>query len=132
MEHWWAVFTIPVLLFVPEEKNKNDISLVNAAKLGWIQIKTTFRNKKNENNWCIFNFLFLYMDGVDTIIRMAFFIGDNLGFPTEDLLIVLLIVQFIGVPAALLFNWFSSIITPRNAVLFAIMVYINYWFFIFH
>ena len=121
---WWAVFTIPVLLFVPEEKNKNDISLGNAVQLGWIQIKTTFKEIKKMKIIGVFLIsYFLYMDGVDTIIRMAFNIGDNLGFPTEDLLIVLLIVQFIGVPAALLFSWLSSIITPRNAVLFAIMVY---------
>ena len=63
------------------------------------------------------------MDGVDTIIRMAGKLALSMGFEASDMLFVLILVQLIGFPAGLLFNWFSSIIKPKNAVLVAILFY---------
>ena len=63
------------------------------------------------------------MDGVDTIIRMAGKIALSMGFEASDMLMVLIIVQLIGFPAGLAFNWFSSKITPKNAVMVAIVFY---------
>ena len=65
----------------------------------------------------------LYMDGVDTIIRMAVKVGSSMGFEAGDMITALLMVQFIGFPAALVFNWFASKIGPKNAVLIAIIFY---------
>ncbi len=45
-----------------------------------------------------------YIDGVHTIIRMAVDYGISLGFETNDLITALLMVQFIGFPAALIFG----------------------------
>ena len=44
------------------------------------------------------------IDGVDTIIRMAVDYGMSLGFDSGDLILALLIVQFVGFPAALGFG----------------------------
>jgi len=65
----------------------------------------------------------LYMDGVDTIVRMAVKVGSSMGFEPSDMIIALIMVQFIGFPAALVFNWFSSKISPKNAILVAIFFY---------
>jgi UMF1 family MFS transporter len=46
----------------------------------------------------------LYIDGVDTIIRMAVDFGMSLGFDANDLLLALLVTQFVGFPAALAFG----------------------------
>ena len=43
---WWAVFSIPIFLFVPEPKNKDEIIFSDAVKLGWLQLKTTFSEIK--------------------------------------------------------------------------------------
>ena len=69
---WWAVFSIPIFLFVPEPKNKDDIIFSDAVKLGWVQLKTTFSEIKQMRIIGLFLLSYwLYMDGVDTIIRMA-------------------------------------------------------------
>ena len=121
---WWAIFSIPIFLFVPEKKIVNNNSISQTISLGWNQLKTTFIQIKQMK--IIGTFLlayWLYMDGVDTIIRMALNIGSTLGFESGDMITALLMVQFIGIPAGLAFNWFSSIITPKNAVLVAIFFY---------
>src|SRR5699024_12194466 len=46
----------------------------------------------------------LYIDGVYTIIRMAVDFGLNLGFSSTSLILALLLVQFIGFPAAVAFG----------------------------
>ena len=121
---WWSIFSIPIFLFVPEKKNSYDISFGKAVGLGWSQLKTTFKEIKQMKVVGLFLFSYwLYMDGVDTIIRMAGKIALSMGFEASDMLMVLIIVQLIGFPAGLAFNWFSSKITPKNAVMVAIVFY---------
>ena len=46
----------------------------------------------------------LYIDGVDTVIRMAVDYGLSLGLTSRALITALLITQFVGFPAALAFG----------------------------
>ena len=39
---WWAIFSIPIFLFVPEKKIINNNSFGQTISLGWNQLKTTF------------------------------------------------------------------------------------------
>ena len=121
---WWAVFSIPIFLFVPEPSNNNNIPFSKSVKLGWVQLKTTFSEIKQMKVIGLFLLSYwLYMDGVDTIIRMASKLALSMGFTQGEMIKVLIIVQLIGFPAGLLFNWFSSVIKPKNAVLVAIFFY---------
>jgi len=121
---WWGIFSVPIFLFIPEPNNKDNVSLLSAISLGWTQLKSTFKEIRKMKIVGLFLFSYwLYMDGVDTIIRMAGKLALSMGFEASDMLSVLIIVQLIGFPAGLLFNWFSSIITPKKAVLVAILFY---------
>ncbi|MBL4762415.1 MAG: MFS transporter, partial [Gammaproteobacteria bacterium] len=66
----------------------------------------------------------LYIDGVDTIIRMAVDYGLSLGFDQGDLIQALLITQFIGFPAALIFGRLGEKIGARAGIFIAIGLYI--------
>ena len=121
---WWAIFSIPIFIYVPEPSSEPTIKFGEAITQGWLQLKRTFKEIKQMK--IIGTFLlsyWLYMDGVDTIIRMAVKVGSSMGFEAGDMIIALLMVQFIGFPAALIFNWFASKIGPKNAVLIAIIFY---------
>ena len=121
---WWAIFSIPIFIYVPEPSSEPTIKFGEAITQGWLQLKVTFKEIKQMK--IIGTFLlsyWLYMDGVDTIIRMAVKVGSSMGFEAGDMIIALLMVQFIGFPAALIFNWFASKIGPKNAVLIAIIFY---------
>jgi UMF1 family MFS transporter len=118
---WWAVFTVPVLLFV------EDAPVRQAHNVRWAlhELRDTWRELRTLP--MAFTFLvayWLYIDGVDTIVRMAVDYGLALGFDTNDLLTALLITQFVGFPAALAFGHLGSRIGAKRGIWIAILVYI--------
>ena len=118
---WWGVFTIPLLLFVPEPQISDSLPLVRAISAGYRQLRITFIQIRQLKIIGMFLLAYwLYIDGVDTIIRMSVKMGSSLGFEAGDLITALLMVQFIAFPAALGYNWFASKIGTKKAVLIAI------------
>ena len=67
--------------------------------------------------WC-------YIDGVDTIVRMAVDYGLSLGFAAESLLTALLITQLVGFPAALAFGHIGDRMGAKRAIWLALVVYV--------
>jgi UMF1 family MFS transporter len=65
----------------------------------------------------------LYIDGVDTIIKMAVDYGSSLGFSSSSLITALLLVQFIAFPATMGYYWFASKIGIKKAIYVAILAY---------
>jgi len=121
---WWAVFTIPLILFVPEPKNYENIDFNNAIRMGWVQLVQTFKEIRNMKVVGTFLLAYwFYIDGVDTIIRMAVDYGMSLNFPGESLIIALLIVQFVAFPAALIYGWLASKIGTKTAIMVGIIAY---------
>jgi len=122
---WWGVFTIFTILWVPEEKTAGaSREGGNFIADGFRQIIGTF--KKVRHLKTIFLFLlayWFYIDGVDTIIRMAVDYGMSIGFASNDLIIALLVVQFVGFPSALVFGKFGQKWGVRKAIYLAIGIY---------
>jgi UMF1 family MFS transporter len=118
---WWGIFTLPILLFVDEPKHANQIPLHRAFFQAWVELKKTLVDIKSLKMTALFLLAYwLYIDGVDTIIKMAVKMGSNLGFGTSTLITALLMVQFIAFPAALAYNWFASKIGTKKAIQIAI------------
>jgi len=66
----------------------------------------------------------LYIDGVDTIVRMAVDYGMSLGFDSGNLITALLITQFVGFPAAIGFGYLAGYIGTKRGILIGIVVYL--------
>jgi UMF1 family MFS transporter len=66
----------------------------------------------------------LYIDGVDTIVRMAVDYGISIGFKSNDLIVAVLIVQFVGFPATIGFGYLGGMIGAKRAIFIAITVYL--------
>ncbi len=121
---WWAIFSLPLLIFIPEQKVPNSVPLTKAVKEGLLQLKRTYGHIRRMNTIGIFLIAYwLYIDGVDTVIKMAVKMGSSIGFETSDLIIALLMVQFIAFPSALIYSWFAKKIGVKNAVFVAISGY---------
>jgi MFS transporter, UMF1 family len=121
---WWAVFSIPIMLFVKEPKADESMTLGKAVHAGWLQLKETFSDIKSLKYVALFLLgYWFYIDGVDTIIRMAVVYGTSLDFKAESLIIALLLTQFVAFPATILYNKLAKKIGVRNAVLIAIIAY---------
>ncbi|MHA1732682.1 MAG: MFS transporter [Promethearchaeota archaeon] len=121
---WWAAFSVPIVLFVKEPVPDDRVGFREAISAGWYQLKDTFSDIK-KLKWVGLFLLgyWFYIDGVDTIIRMAVDYGTTLGFETSDLITALLITQFVAFPGTLLFFKFADKIGTRNGVLVAIVAY---------
>ena len=121
---WWMIFSLPLFLFVEEKKEKS-LNSAGVIKDGYIRLKTTFSKIKKLKGLLLFLVAYwLYIDGVDTIIRMAVDYGMALGFDSGDLILALLIVQFVGFPATLLFAKLATLWDTKKAIFLAIAIYI--------
>ena len=122
---WWGLFTIFIILWVQEEKTAAaSREGGNFVADGFRQFIETFRKIRHLKT--IFLFLlayWFYIDGVDTIIRMAVDYGMSLGFASNDLIVALLITQFVGFPAALVFGKLGQKWGVRRAIYLAIGIY---------
>ncbi|MFA7195559.1 MAG: MFS transporter, partial [Candidatus Neomarinimicrobiota bacterium] len=80
---WWAVFSIPIILWVKEPQyGLKKPGIFKAVKAGWMQLIETFKEIRHLKVVGMFLLAYwFYIDGVDTIIRMALSIGTALGFP---------------------------------------------------
>ncbi|MCD6433449.1 MAG: MFS transporter [Sulfurimonas sp.] len=121
---WWAVFSIPLLLFVDEKKN-SDTQEIALIKQGYLRLKSTFSKISQLKGLLLFLIAYwLYIDGVDTIIRMAVDYGMALGFDSNNLILALLIVQFVGFPATLGFTKLAQLWDTKKAIFLAISIYL--------
>ena len=121
---WWVVFTLPVLLFVKEEVTEDNLPFKQAVKKGLSITRQTVKSFRQLKTLAIFLIAYwLYIDGVDTIIRMAVNYGTSLNFPSESLIIALLITQFVAFPSALAYSAFGKKVGVRKALEIAIGAY---------
>jgi UMF1 family MFS transporter len=122
---WWAVFSIPLFLFVKEPHVGRPRVSKGAVRAGFGQLVETFREIRHLKPIVLFLFAYwLYIDGVDTVIRMAVDYGMSIGFEYKDLMKALLITQFVGFPSAIGFGYLGGKIGAKGAIFLAIAVYL--------
>jgi len=123
---WWGFFTLFTILWVPEDRGSVDTKkTTDVIAHGIRQFLGTL--KKIRHLKTVLTFLlayWFYIDGVDTIIKMAVDYGMSIGFEPNDLIKALLITQFVGFPAALLFGKLGQKWGVRKSIYLAIAIYI--------
>lgn len=123
---WWGLFTIPMLRNV-QHRYYIEAS-PNPVRSSFQRLFATFRNIRSYK--IVFTFLiayFLYIDGVDTIIKMvvpysASVLGQELDMFV--LLGILLIIQIIAFPFALLYGRLATRFDARTMIVAGILTYI--------
>jgi UMF1 family MFS transporter len=122
---WWTLFSIPLFRGVPEPPRPST-SAGQAVREGLAQLRETLRQIRSIRMLVLFLVgYWLYIDGVNTVIKTAVFYGDRvLGLPQAGLITALLLTQFVAFPAALAFGWLGKRIGPKPAVLIGLAVYV--------
>ena len=120
---WWLVFTLPMLRHVHQKHSVDPQGNLFAQTLHNMRhtLSMILQNKS------IFFFLiayFFYIDGVGTIIHMATVFGDSCGRGSMDMMVILLVVQIVAFPFAILYGKLSSRFGSRKMILFGILTYI--------
>lgn len=122
---WWALFSIPLLLFVKERRCAAHPGWWGSIRGGLQQLKATVGQVRRLRMTFLFLLAYwLYIDGVDTIVRMAVDYGLALGFESNGLMMALLITQFVGFPAAILFGRLGDRYGARRGIMLAIATYV--------
>lgn len=121
---WWALFMMPILYFVPETKpaGKRTRNVIRAA---YAELKQTIGQIQRYRTVVVFLVAYwLYIGGVFTVIFMAADYGRRLGFEQQDLVMALLVTNFAGFPATLLYGYFGHRFGPKRGIYFALATYI--------
>jgi UMF1 family MFS transporter len=123
---WWAVFTVPLLRNVEETPNPDAAKGLTAVRDGLAQLAGTLGKVRRMRVLLVFLLgYWLYIDGVNTVMKTAVFFGDRvLGLPPSSLVTALLVTQFVAFPAALAFGWIGERIGPRRGILIGLAVYL--------
>ncbi len=119
---WWAVFTIPLLRHVRQTHFVEPVA--HPVRASFERLAATFRDIRKYRS--VFVFLvacFFYIDGVDTIINMATAFGTDIGIDANTLLVILLVIQIIAFPFALLYGRLARAASARSMLFVGIGVY---------
>ena len=122
---WWSVFTLPLIKFVKENKGVNSLSFTSTLKNSFFRVINTFKEIRQYKN--IFYFLlayWLYMDGIDTVVRMALAFGSDIGLASSELIVALIITQFIGFPSTIFFGLLAERFGLKILLYIGIGIYI--------
>jgi UMF1 family MFS transporter len=97
---------------------------INPVRAGFSRLGTTFREVARYKQLLIFLIAFwIYNDGIGTIIKMATAYGDEIGIEITDMIIALIITQFVGIPFSFLFGTLAKKLGTKRSILLALGVY---------
>lgn len=119
---WWMIFTIPML------KNVKQIYYIEGKPS---KIRESFSalvatSKDIVKNKMVLYFMiayFFYIDGVHTVITMATAYGVDVGVDSDRLLIILVVIQLVAFPFALLYGRLAKRFGARKMIMTGILTY---------
>jgi UMF1 family MFS transporter len=124
---WWVLFSIPLLRRVPEPAReiapgeKLDMNPVLAT---FVRLGQTFREIRKFRDAFLFLLAFwLYNDGIITIIKMATIYGTEIGLNQNELILAVLLVQFLGVPFTFAFGMLAARIGTKRGIYLTLVIY---------
>lgn len=125
---WWAIFSIPLFLYVPEPPRRLEAGEAGvgarAAVIGFRRLKRTMRELRQYRELVLFlAAFFFYSDGIGTIIKMATAYGTQIGLGDAGLIEALLMVQFVGVPFTFGFGALADRIGAKRGIILALLAY---------
>ena len=119
---WWIAFTIPLAKNVKQTHFRE-----RSAQL----FKTTFSSlastvKSIVHNKRLLFFLvafFFYIDGVHTVIKMSTSYGTDLGIDSTQLVLALLVTQFVAFPSAIAYGRLAKRFGTRLMLMVGVFAY---------
>ena len=121
---WWLVFLTPVIRYVHELKSVASVS-GTTVRAAYQALRETFRKIQNYRNAFLFLFAYwFFIGGLFTVIIMAVNFGQRLGFDDNDLVMALLITNFVGFPATIGYGYIGHHFGAKKSIFLGLAVYI--------
>lgn len=119
---WWLVFSVPVLRDVHQTHFKaREAHLFRYTLKGLAgTCKKIARDKRLLMYMLAF---FFYIDGVHTIITMSTSYGTDLGIDSTQLVLALLVTQFVAFPSAIAYGRLAGRFGTKRMLLIAVFAY---------
>ena len=125
---WWLLFSIPLFRKIsepPRTLESDESERASPVRTGLTRLAETFRELRGfRNAFLMLVAFFIYNDGIGTIIRMAAIYGTEIGIGQTYLIASILIVQFVGVPFAVLFGTVAGKIGTKQTIYIGLAVYV--------
>jgi UMF1 family MFS transporter len=124
---WWVAFSTPLLRRVSEpprrlEAGERPDERAIVAAFGRLA-RTLGEVRGFRQAFLMMLAVLLYNDGIQTIIRMASIYGAEIGIGREARIAAFVMVQFVGIPFAVLFGKLAGRIGAKPAIFVSLAVY---------
>lgn len=126
---WWLAFTIPLLRTYKQKfgKAREDGAGVrrNIART-FRGLWTTMRRIAHDRVLLVYMVaFFFYIDGVHTVISMATSYGSSLGIDSTQLVLALLVTQFVAFPSAIAYGRLAGRFGTLRMIVVAVAAYVG-------
>lgn len=120
---WWGLLSIPIMTKVKQTYHLE--STGHTIRDSFARLGKTFKEISNYKNIAMFLLAyFFYIDGVGTIISMATAYGTDVGLSSTILLVIVLAIQIVAFPFALIFGRLSKRFSSKSLIMAGIIIYI--------
>ena len=125
---WWLAFTIPLVRTYRQRYGKE---LKPGETFGG-EVAKTFRGlaetmRRIARNRALLVYMvafFFYIDGVHTVISMAATYGTSLGIDSTQLILALLVTQFVAFPSAIAYGRLAGRFGTLRMIIVAVVAYV--------
>lgn len=127
---WWLAFTVPLLRTYQQRYGKErergaEGVLHNIAKT-FTGLLDTCRRIAHDRVLLVFMIaFFFYIDGVHTVISMATSYGAALGIDSTQLVLALLVTQFVAFPSAIIYGKAAGKFGTLRMIIVAVAAYVG-------
>lgn len=123
---WWIGFSSYTFYYLPSNlyhKKREGRYLYK----GYLELKKVWHELKSQKYLTRFLLAFFFYNmGVQTVMYVASIFGEKeIQLGTAELVITVLIIQFVAIGGAFLFSWLSSRITNLKTLILALFVWIG-------
>lgn len=124
---WWVAFTVPLLRSYRQVHYRTTADHTAEAVRGTFrELAGTFRRIARDRSLLLFMIaFFFYIDAVNTVISMSTSYGTQLGIDSTQLVIALLVTQFVAFPCAILYGRLSGRFGAKRMIVIAVIAYLG-------
>ena len=124
---WWAAFTIPLISSYRQTHYRETADHMRDAVHGtFAELGHTFREiSRNKPLWMFMVAFFFYIDAVNTVISMSTSYGTQLGIDSTQLVLALLVTQFVAFPCAIAYGRLARRFGCKPMIMAAIIAYLG-------